>query len=149
MKNLLRRRIGIVLCLALFLFSSLSASAFYAGFSEVSSCPAYRQFAVRPATELSKIIYLIDRFANEKIEVLYDGNYYSAPFAAKVARWFLSRRYSKENAQAWVLKWCNASTPAGNLIWVKMPDGEFVLAREMLLTELQRLQEELAKNPAK
>ena len=37
------------------------------------------------------------------------------------------------------MRWCNTSIPAGNLIWVKLSDGKFRLAREVLLEELAAL----------
>ena len=100
---------------------------------------AYHQFKTRPLTESSKLLYLIDRFADTEIEISYDGHYYNAKFAGQVARWFLARRYQHEPAQQFILKWCNASIPGGNLIWVKFPKGRFRLAREILLEELKML----------
>jgi len=101
---------------------------------------AFQQFSGRPYSELSKIIYLIDRFGDHKIEVLYDGHYYSAGFVKQVARWFLFHHYRKETAEQWILRWCNKTVPSGNLIWVKLPDSSLKLAREILLQELEFLE---------
>lgn len=114
--------------------------ALYPSFTPLHESAAYQQFRNRPVSELSKLIYLIDRFGASDIEVLYDGHYFSAVFSARVARWFLSRHYRRENTEQWIMRWCNTTVPAGNLIWVKLPDGKFALAREILLQELKDLE---------
>ena len=115
----------------------------FAGFPPIDESTAYQQYQTRPVSELSKIIYLVDRFVDSKIQIKYDDHYYSAPFTARVARWFVSIRYKNETAKDWILKWCNTSVPAGNLIWVKFPDGHFRLAREILLNELTALEKKM------
>lgn len=100
---------------------------------------AFRQYKLRPPSENSKLIYLIDRFSDTEIEILYDSHFFSAKFSGRVARWFLSRHYKQEKAETWIMRWCNTSTPAGHLIWVKLPNGKFRLAREILFEELKVL----------
>ncbi len=107
--------------------------------------PAYKQFINRPYSELSKIIYLIDRFGDTEVEILYDGHYYKARFVKQVARWFLFHRYKKESAEQWIQVWCHKSAFSGSLIWVKLPDKSMRLAREVLLEELKILDEEYKK----
>ncbi len=103
---------------------------------------AYKQFSGRPYSELSKIIYLIDRFGDTEVEILYDGHYYKARFVKQVARWFLFHRYKKETAEQWIQVWCHKSAFSGNLIWVKLPDKSMRPAREVLLAELKALDTE-------
>lgn len=110
-----------------------------AAFPPMQESMAYKQYCTRPVSELSKLIYLIDRFGNTEVQILYDGHYFSAPFAARVARWFLARHYRKETADKWIMRWCNTSI-MGNLIWAKLPDGRFVLSREILFEELGNLE---------
>ncbi len=47
------------------------------------------------------------------------------------------------------MRWCNKTVMGGNLIWVKLPDGNSKLAREILLEELKVLHtfHEAAKAP--
>ena len=139
-------RIAVMMVVSLTLNTALFAEAaapppLYSGLSHLTESQAYQQYRNRPVSELSKIIYLIDRFMNSGIEILYDGHYFSAQFSGRVARWFLATHYRKENAEQWVMRWCNTTVPAGNLIWVKLPDGKFLLAREVLLSELKKLNE--------
>ena len=120
----------------------------YSGFPPLKESAAYQQYRSRPVSELSKLIYLIDRFADTDIQILHDSHYFDAKFAGHVARWFLSRHYRGETTSQWILRWCNASVPAGNLIWVKLPAGQFKLAREILLGELRDLETLAAETPA-
>jgi len=119
--------------------------AIYSGFPDLQESQSYKEFKKRPLSEHSKLIYLIDRFGDADIEIVYDGHYFSAPFVARVTRWFLSRHYKRESAEKWVMRWCNTSI-SGNLIWVKLPDGHFRLSREILLSELKALDEAIAED---
>ncbi len=131
----------------LFVFQTTSISLSFAqktaldGFPPARESQAFQQFKLRPVSESSKLLYLIDRFAGTKIEIVYNGRYFGAPFAANLARWFLARNYKNQKPKEWVMRWCNTSVPAGNLIWVKLPNGKFQLAREMLLRELKELEQ--------
>ena len=111
------------------------------GLTPLKESTAYQQYKMRPLSDHSELIFLIDRFADSDIEIVYDGHYYSAAFVGRIARWFLSRHYKKEAAEKWVMTWCNTSVVTGNLIWTKLPGGKFRLAREVLLSELKALHE--------
>lgn len=100
---------------------------------------AFQLFKQRPHSDFSKLLYLIDRFEHSGIEVVYDGHYYKAAFAAKIARWFMVRNYKKENPSEWIMRWCNTSH-SGKLIHVKFPTGKFRLSREVLFEELKHLE---------
>jgi hypothetical protein len=106
---------------------------------------AYKQFALRPYSDLSKLVYLIDRFMEADIQILYDGHYYSAKFAKQVARWFLISHYKKEKPEKWVMQWCN-KTMSGNLIWVKFSDGTLQPSREILINELKVIEKVYIEN---
>ena len=117
--------------------------------ASVPECAAFKQFQMRPVSHLSKLLYLIDRFGTLDIQVRYDGHDYSAAFVARLAKWFLARNYNKQEPREWVMRWCNTSI-GGQLIWVRMPNGSYRLAREILLEELDALEKamiESAKTP--
>lgn len=101
---------------------------------------AYKKFKSRPVSDFSKLIFLIDRFENSGVVIVYDGHQYKSKFAATVARWFLVRNYKKQTVKEWVMRWCNTSVLSGSLIWVKFPDGGFKLSREVLLAEMAALE---------
>ena len=108
-------------------------------FPSIEDSKAYQQFKTRPVSELSKLIFLIDRFGSSPIEVVFNGHYYKAMFGAQVAKFFLAQNYRKETVKEWIMKWCNVS-PEGNLIWVKFPDNRFKLARDVLQQEVVGLE---------
>ncbi|MCM8776415.1 MAG: hypothetical protein NC930_08750 [Candidatus Omnitrophica bacterium] len=139
-----------VLILGLFIFlkgSFLDAGKASAslGLPALEDSKAFRQFMMRPMSDLSKLMYLIDRLSDANIEIRYDNYYYDTKFAARLARWFLARFYRGETAEQMVMHWCNTSFPSGKLIWVRLPDGSFRLSREILLEELRELDSAIEK----
>lgn len=117
------------------------AFSFNPGLPPAGESFAFKQFILRPSTELSKLVYLIDRLKDAQIKIVYDGHHFDAGFAAKVAKWFLSKYYRDEEARVWVMRWCNTSVPSGKLIWVMDRDGNVRLSREVLFDELGALEE--------
>jgi hypothetical protein len=106
---------------------------------------AYEQYLLRPQSEHSKLLFLIDRFGAIDADVLYDGIHYRTDFIAPFARIFLARSYRNETAREWVMKWCNRSIRRSELLWADLPNKEVKLAREILLTELDALEASSAK----
>ena len=139
-------RIPIVALVAIWIFSFFSFSAFasekpssYHSSPPSLASKAYQQFVLRPRSELSKLICLIDRFADSNIQILYDDQYYPASFIAPIARAFLASHYNHESAEDWVARWCAVSIPDGNPIWIKFQDGNSYRALDVLLEELKVL----------
>ncbi|MBP9866087.1 MAG: hypothetical protein KBC91_06770 [Candidatus Omnitrophica bacterium] len=112
----------------------------YEGFQPLAESMAYRQYQRRTKSDLSRLVFLIDRFAQSKVEIIYDGFHFPASQAAGVARWFLSRNYKKQTPEQWIYQWCNTTVPRGKIILVKLPDGSTELGREVLLGELAALE---------
>ncbi len=123
--------------------------ALYPEFQEIRESKAYKLFRTRPTSEFSKLLYLIDRFSEEDIQIVYDGHYFTTRFVSRLARWFLSRKYHSETSSEWILRWCNTTVPKGNYIWVKFPDGRFRRAREILVEELRRLDQVVQEDKPK
>ena len=129
--------------LALFQFS-VHAAPSENSLPPILESKAYEQFKRRPVSDLSKLIYLIDRFGPSGAEIYYDGHYFKAPFAAWVAKAFLARNYKKESVQDWIMKWCHTSI-GGELIYARFPDGKFRRSSEVLLEESKALEIALKK----
>jgi len=117
-----------------------SAAEFDPGVPPLEESWAFKQFAIRPRSDLSVLIYLIDRFKEAKIKIVYGGNYFDAPFAANIARWFLKARYQGENPREWIHRWCDRDIITGKPIWVKDARGEFKMSRDVLMDELKALE---------
>lgn len=134
-------RIGIAL-ISLLLAILTGADAWAAGsdfLPPVRESEAYRLYKKRPPSELSRIIYLIDRCKGTELQVLYDGSFYTAEIAVPIARWFLSVYYRRQTAEQWVKQYCTSTIPYGNPIRVKLPDNTFRLSRDFLLEDLAAL----------
>lgn len=112
----------------------------HAGFIALKDSSAYQQYQRRPKSDLSRLLYLIERFGQSEIEVIYEGFHLPAAKAAPIARWFLGRNYRRETPAEWIYKWCNKTVPNGELILVKFPDGTVRLGREVLFEELAVLE---------
>jgi hypothetical protein len=110
-------------------------------FEPVEQSKAFRQYTLRGASEFSKILYLIDRFKNTKVEVVYDGYPYPALRAAQEARAYLAKNYRQgDPAERWI-KLNAYRSGAGNIIYFKYPDGDRRPMRDVLLEELQILKQ--------
>ena len=131
--------LGTTLLILAILPAANAASADHNICGSVWESRAYQQYRLRPDSNFSKLIYLIDHFSVCDIEIVYDGHYFKAPFVARVARWFLATHYKKETTKEWILRWCSTTIPQGTPIYVKLPNGKFRLAREVLTEQLEEL----------
>ena len=101
---------------------------------------AYKRYSNRPKSELSKLIFLIDRFKDMGVRIRYDGLEYDANYAARITKKYLARRYRRENAKEWVQKHSYRSIHAGEIIYVIFPDGSEEALREVFISELNAVE---------
>lgn len=119
------------------------------GLVQPASSRALQRFQKRPVSELSKLIYLVDRLGETKVDVVYEKKSYSSQLVLPVARWYLTAHYNKkDSAENWLSKWCYRSLGSGETVWVKYQDGSLREARDLLLEELDRLDSLCETNPA-
>ncbi|MBI4549320.1 MAG: hypothetical protein HY714_00125 [Candidatus Omnitrophica bacterium] len=123
------------------LWAAAVASSHPLDLPPIRESKAYRSFIRRRPSEISRLVYLIDRYKGAPLRVIYDGAPYENEVAVKVARWFLPRYYNNEKAEEWIVRYCSTSFLLDNPIYVEYPDGRRVLARKILLEELQALAE--------
>ena len=116
----------------------------YPGFPPLKQSQAFTEFLKSPRNDYAKLLFLIDRFGDADIKVIYNGYEFEALFAAGVARWFLKIYYRGQDPKTWILQWCNRSIPNDELIRVKLPDRRYLLSRDVLSKELAQLQEAIA-----
>lgn len=108
--------------------------------SRIPQSHALELYRNRPVNELSKLIYLIDRFSEANATILYDGHQYRAALIAPLARLYLMRNYRGESARDWVRKRCYRSWKSGELIWGRVLYGQnFRPAHDILFEELDAL----------
>lgn len=105
----------------------------------IKSGYAFAQFENRPVSELSKLLYLIDRLGERDVEIRYGSHSYRSKLISGIARWYLSRHYKKERAEDWLQKWCYRTLRSGNPVWIKLDDGSLRSAKEVIKEELDHL----------
>jgi hypothetical protein len=138
MKIIATTALLLMLCLEP-VWAAALASAHPLDLPPIRESAAYRNFKKRRPSEISRLVYLIDRYKGAPLRVIYDGAPYDNEIAVRVARWFLPRYYNDEKAEAWILRYCSTTFLLDNPIYVEFPDGRRRLAREVLLEELDEL----------
>jgi hypothetical protein len=130
-----------LLCLGMMLF--LGAGRAVAGLEAVlppfQETPAYQQYQKRPKSELSKILYLMDRFKQAPVIVIYDRVEYESEIALKHAKSYVAKHYHRQDAAEWIRENAYRSVN-GSVIYLKAPDGEKRVLRDVLIEELQKVQ---------
>lgn len=100
---------------------------------------AYKQYQRRPKNELSKLIYLMDRYKGSSYTVLFDGAEYDSFKALKFAKSYIAKHYQKEDAASWLKEHAYRS-PSGKVIYLKTPEGKTEILRDSLIQELKLIQ---------
>lgn len=122
--------------------SAICASAVFAqGLGEFKESNAFKQYETRPRSELSKLIYLLDRFNAPGVEIKIDGNIYSTDKAFPYSKGYLAKNYKKEKAEAWIRAHCYRSMEGNKIIYMRVDGGDFRPVRDMLIDELKSLKE--------
>lgn len=109
------------------------------GLQPYQESPAYKQYQKRPKSELSKLIYLMDRFKGSQYTVLFDGAEYDSLKALKYAKSYIAKHYQKEEAENWLRDHAYRS-PSGKVIYLKTPEGKTEVLRDSLIQELKLVQ---------
>jgi len=115
-------------------------------FAFVSDSPALQQYLLRPHTELSKIIYLIDRFKELDPQLSYEGATYTAQQAHGYVMDYVATHYRGEDAKAWISEHAYRSLSKREIIYIRLENGKWKQLNKVLLDELKALDEFLAKD---
>lgn len=105
----------------------------------IEDSQAFQRYSTRKKSELSKLIYLMDRFKGTGYKVIYDGREYDSDQAALEAKKYIAKNYKQEPAEDWIRQQAYRSSPGGNVIQVKTPEGQLQLLRDLLMSELDSL----------
>ena len=116
--------------------SALAVSAL----EPLKTSAAFSQYQKRPKTELSQLIFLMDRFKGCPAEVIYNGSHYDSEFALKTAKSYMAKHYKKkQSADVWIRENAYRSDPGRQVILYKEPNGDPRPLRDVLLEELEKL----------
>ena len=122
-----------------FIFSS-EAFANASPLGPVQDSAAYENYAKRPKSDLSKLIFLMERFKGTDHRVLINGREYNYEESAPYAKKYLFKNYkNKADAEKWVKEHTYRIEGSGEIIHVKFSDGTLSTLRDVLLEELTKL----------
>lgn len=127
------------LFVAIFLSLASMAGAFEPALPALTESQAYKLYTRQPKSELSKLLYLMNRFKEGEIQVVYNGQHYESEEAFRLARDFLRKNYKKESAEYWIKKYCTR-TDKGSVILFKDAQNKTRPAADAAMEELQALQ---------
>lgn len=136
---LVRKIIYAFVGISLFFGTAAAASADMEALAPHAESYAYKQYQLRPKSELSKIYYLMDRYQGSKFKVIYDGAEYDSGKALSYAKSYVKKHYKKEEAREWV-KMHSTRSASGRAIYLKSPDGKTTLLRDELMKELDAIE---------
>ncbi len=105
----------------------------------IQDSSAFIRYKNRIKTDLSKLVYLMERFNIQGLEIRIDGNIYPAALAFPFARAYLALNYNHEKAEDWIQKHCYRSPFTNEVMLVRMDGGPYEVGRDFLLRELEAL----------
>ncbi len=111
--------------------------------ASTSEQSAYEKFLKRSKSELSKLIYLIDKHRQEEFYVVHDGVEYESNWALMQARRYLAENYRKEDASEWIKAHAYRSMYGGHIIYWKTSKANVRPLRDVLLEDLEELNKKL------
>jgi|GEM_PF-1070263 len=114
-------------------------SAFAASLGAFQDSAAFKQYQMRSKNDLSKLIYLLDRFNAPGVEIKLDGNIYTTDKAFPYSKGYLSKNYKKEKAEDWIRKHCYRSGDKNEVIYMRVEGSDFRPVRDILIEELKSL----------
>jgi len=127
------------LSIAVFLFCFSFSSLIFAEIPPIEDSRAFTRYKNRIKTDLSRLVYLMERFNLPGLEIRIDGNIYPASLAFPFARAYLALNYNREKAEDWIEKHCYRSPFTNEVMLVRVDGGEYQVGRDFLLRELEAL----------
>lgn len=110
-------------------------------FGPAADSNAFKQYQKRPKNDLSKLIYLLDRYNAPGVQIRISGNLYDSAQAFPYSKGYLAKNYKTgENAEAWLRKHCYRSLSTNDIIYMRVDGGDFRPARDVLIDELKSIE---------
>ncbi len=129
-----------VIVTGLILMMIFSVPVLAEGLPPISESRAFQLYRQRSQTELSKLIYLLDRYRNTDYLIHYEGRDFDSRVALQEAKKYLATHYANESATRFIEE--NAYRPKGGsgILYLKTPKGDMSLLKDVLLSELKALE---------
>lgn len=115
------------------------AAAHVFALEPIPESAAFKKYQNRSPSELSKLIYLLDRFNTPETEIRIDGNIYSSEKAFPYGKGYLAKNYNKESAEDWLRKHCYRTKESNQVIYIRVGGSDFRPFRDVLIEELETM----------
>ena len=149
MKKTILKLLSLLFILNVFMVSPPVVSANTSmGIQAMTESQAYHRFLNRPKNEVSKLSFLIDRFRDMGVTVIYEGHEYDADKAAQFAKKYVRENYKSSDgpAESWIKLHCYRSEASNEIIQFRFPDKKEKPVRDVLLGELTALNQVMASS---
>ena len=116
-------------------------SGYQASVDALKQSSAYKRYAQRPKSELSKLLFLMERFRSMEASIVFDGFEYDANKSSRMGKKYLMKNYKKkETAEKWIQLHTYRSPKKGEVIYIKLRNGTYDTLRNALLQEMKALE---------
>ncbi len=119
------------------------------GLQPMEQSQAFQDFLKKPANNFSKLVCLLNYMRTAPVKVQYEGIDYSIEVAYPVGLVYLMTNYKNENPEEWVRKNSYRSLFTNKIIYLKLPNGNYVPARDVLIEKFHELEAVRPGQPAK
>ena len=110
------------------------------GLQPMEQSQAFQDFLKKPATNFSKLVCLLNYMRTAPVMVQYEGIDYSVELAYPIGLVYLMSNYKNENPEQWVRKNSYRSLFKNQIIYLKLPNGSYVPARDVLIEKFHELE---------
>ncbi len=110
------------------------------GLQPMAESQAFQDFLKKPANNFSKLVCILNYFRPTSVMVQYEGSDYPMQIAYPLGLAYLMTNYKNENPEQWIRKNTYRSLFKNQIIYLKLPNGTYVPARDVLLEKFHELE---------
>jgi hypothetical protein len=110
------------------------------GLQPIGKSQAFQDFLKKPANNFSKLVCILNFMRTTPVKVQYEGIDYSIESAYPIGLVYLMTNYHDEDPEQWVRKNSYRSLFKNQIIYLKLPNGSYVPARDVLIEKFHELE---------
>jgi hypothetical protein len=119
------------------------------GLQPLEQSQAFQDFLKKPANNFSKLVCVLNYMRTAPVKVQYEGIDYAIEGAYSIGLVYLMTNYHNENPEQWIRKNSYRSLFKNQIIYIKLPNGRYVPARDVLLEKFRELEAALTAQAPK
>jgi hypothetical protein len=132
---------GVLFVSLSFVFFGKAPAAFGTeGLQPMKESQAFQDFLKKPSNNFSKLVCLLNYMRTAPVKVQYEGIDYSVEIAYPIGLVYLMTNYKNENPEQWIRKNTYRSLFKNQIIYLKLPNGSYVPARDVLIEKFHELE---------